>query len=66
MYTGENDPYKLSSISSFNGKNSLSIWNSEEGEICNKGKNNKILTTFSKKKKNSNNNNNTSVYFGSF
>jgi len=36
MYTGENDPYKLSSISSFNGKNSLSIWNSEEGEICNK------------------------------
>ena len=38
MYTGENDPYKLSSISSFNGKNSLSIWNSEEGEICNKGK----------------------------
>ena len=38
MYTGENDPYKLSSISSFNGKNSLNIWNSEEGEICNKGK----------------------------
>merc|ERR1712223_655098 len=44
MYTGENDPYKLSSISSFNGKNSLSIWNSEEGETFNKKKRFGFLT----------------------
>ena len=30
MYTGENDPYKLSSISLFNGENSLKKWNDDQ------------------------------------
>ena len=33
MFTGENDPYKLSYISRFDGRESLNIW---DGEQCDK------------------------------
>ena len=33
MYTGERNPYNLSTISSFNGNEHLSFW---KGETCNK------------------------------
>jgi len=33
MYTGEGNPYNLSKISLFNGRDSLGVWN---GETCNK------------------------------
>ena len=37
MYTGSGNPYNLSKISLFNGKNSLGIWSEEtEGATCNK------------------------------
>ena len=33
MYTGEGDPYKLSTIHSYNGKTEMSFWNDSQ---CNK------------------------------
>ena len=39
MYTGESNPYNLSKISLFNGKDSLGIWpenNGKSAETCNK------------------------------
>jgi len=36
MYTGRDNPYNLSKISLFNGKNSLGIWSEENSKTCNK------------------------------
>jgi len=36
MYTGSGNPYNLSKISLFNGKNSLGIWSEETDKSCNK------------------------------